>query len=93
MQLLVYPTKDASTGEILAMDSVAVGAHQRKLFEWLCENGSIEPVREYDPAQLHITPAEVLRLIQAGDPAWRGMVPAPVADLIAERGLFSAMAA
>ena len=75
------------------MDSVEVGAHQRKLLEWLCENGSIEPIREYDPAQLHITPAEVLRLIQAGDPAWRGMVPPPVADIIARRGLFSPVAA
>ncbi|HYO81821.1 MAG TPA: TonB-dependent receptor, partial [Bryobacteraceae bacterium] len=93
VRLLVYPTKDSSTGEILSMDSISVGAHQRKLLEWLCENGSIEPIRDYDPAQLHITPAEVLRLLQAGDPAWRGMVPAPVADLISRRRLFGALAA
>ena len=93
MRLLVYPTKDTAAGEILTVESVEVGPHQRKLFEWLCENGSIEPIRDYDPAQLHISPAEVLRLLQAGDPGWREMVPEPVADLIERRGLFSAVAA
>ena len=93
VRLLVYPTKDAVTGDILPVESVEVGPHQKKLFEWLCEKGLIEPIREYDPAQLHISPAEVLRLLQAGDPRWREMVPAPVADLIERRGLFSAVAA
>jgi len=90
VRLLVYPTKSAPAGEILTVESVEVGPHQRKLFEWLCENGSIEPIRAYDPAQLHISPAEVLRLLQAGDPGWREMVPAPIADLIERRGLFGA---
>ena len=93
VRLLVYPTKDAGAGEILTVESVEVGPHQKKLFEWLCEKGSIEPIHEYDPAQLHISPAEVLRLLQAGDPRWREMVPAPVADLIERRRLFSAVAA
>ena len=93
VRLLVYPTKDAATGEILTVESVKVGSHQKKLFEWLCENGSIEPIREYNSAQLHISPAEVLRLLRAGDPGWREMVPAPVADLIERRGLFQAVAA
>jgi hypothetical protein len=93
VRLLVYPTKDAAAGHILTVESVEVGSHQRKLFEWLCENGSIEPIRDYDPAQLHITPAEVLRLLKAGDPGWREMVPEPVADLIEERGLFSPVSA
>jgi hypothetical protein len=93
VRLLVYPTRDAAAGHILTVESVEVGSHQRKLFEWLCENGSIEPIRDYDPAQLHISPAEVLRLIKAGDPGWREMVPGPVANLIEQRGLFSPVAA
>ena len=93
VRLLVYPTRDTTTAEILTVDTVNVGANQRKLFEWLCENGSVEPIRDYDLAQLHITPAEVLRLLQAGDPRWRGMVPAAVADLIEQRRLFGAATA
>jgi hypothetical protein len=93
VRLLVYPTKDTAAGNILTVDSVEVGSHQRKLFEWLCENGSIEPIRDYDEKQLHISPAEVLRLLKAGDPGWREMVPAPVADLIEHRGLFRPVAA
>jgi hypothetical protein len=90
VRLLVYPTKDATTGDIQTVDSIALGVHQRKLFEWLRENGSIEPIREFDLAQLHITPGEVLQRLQNGDPKWREMVPAPVAELIQRRGLFSA---
>lgn len=88
--LLVYPTKDATSGEILTMDSIPWATHQRKLFEWLRENGSIESIREFDPTQLHITPGEVLRTLQAGDPRWREMVPPPVAEVIERRGLFAA---
>lgn len=88
VRLLVYPTRDAGTGNLLTVDSIALGAHQKKLFEYLRENGSIEPIRDFDPEQLHITPVEVLRRLQAGDPQWRGMVPAPVAELIEQRGLF-----
>jgi hypothetical protein len=93
VRLLVYPTKDAATGEILTVESVEVRTHHRKLFEWLCESGSIGAIRDYDPAQLHISPAEVLRLLQSGDSRWRGMVPEPVADLIEQRRLFSGAAA
>jgi hypothetical protein len=90
VRLLIYPTKHAVTGEILTVDSLPIGGRQRKLFDWLRENGAIEPVREFDPAQLHITPAEVLRRLQSGDPSWREMVPPQVAELILQRDLFVA---
>jgi hypothetical protein len=90
LKLLIYPTKDPATGEILTADTVAVPPRHKKLYEYLRDMGLIEPIREYDPAQLQITPAEVLRRLQAGDSSWRGMVPAPVADLIQQRGLLGA---
>jgi hypothetical protein len=90
VRLLVYPTKDVNTGEILTVDSIAPGLQERKLFEWLRENGFIEPIRGFAPAQLEITPAEVLRRLQTGDPTWREMVPQPVAELIERRQLFTA---
>jgi hypothetical protein len=89
-KLLVYPTKDSSTGVIATADTVAVPGRLKKLYEHLRERSSIEPVREFDAAQLHVTPAVVLQKLQAGDPAWRDMVPPQVAELIQQRGLFAA---
>jgi hypothetical protein len=89
--LLIYPTKD-SAGELSTADSVAVPAREKKLFNYLRENGSIEPIREFDGAQLDVTPGDVLRKLQEGDARWRDMVPAPVAELIESRGLFAAPA-
>ena len=63
---------------------------QKQLYDYLRQNGCIEPIREFDPAQLHITPGEVLQKLQAADPEWRTMVPGPVADLIQLRGIFGA---
>jgi hypothetical protein len=88
VRLLIYPTKDSPDGELSTADTIAVPERQKKLYEYLRENGSIEPIEEFDAAQLHITPGEVLRKLQANDPSWREMVPAQVADLIERRGLF-----
>ena len=91
VKLLVYPTR-GSDGQISTADSIAVPAPQRKLYDYLRETGSIEPIRDYDAAQLHITPAVVLQRLRSGDPAWREMVPSQVAAMIEQRGLFAAAA-
>jgi hypothetical protein len=92
VRLMIYPTRDSAAGELSTADTIAVPDRQKKLFEYLRGNGFIEPIGEFDPAQLHITPAEVLQKLQANDPSWREMVPAPVADLIEQRGLFRSAA-
>ncbi len=89
--LLIYPTKGAG-GELSTVESTGVPPRVKYLFEYLRENGSIEPIREFDPAQLHISPGDVLQMLQAGDPRWRDLVPAQVADVIHDRGLFGALA-
>jgi len=91
VKLLVYPTRN-SAGQISTADSIAVPARQKKLYDYLRETGLIEPIRDFDAAQLHITPAVVLQKLQAGDPVWREMVPAQVAAMIEQRGLFAAAA-
>ena len=91
-KLLIYPTKNSASGTISTVDSIPVPAGQEKLYEYLREAGLIEPIREFDEAQLHITPADVLQKLQAGDPAWREMVPPQVAAMIEQRGLFAAAA-
>lgn len=90
VQLLIYPTKDPATGAISTADSISVPDRQKKLYDYLRQNGSIEPIRDFDAAQLHVTPTEVLAKLQAGDQQWREMVPPQVADLIAQRHLFAA---
>jgi hypothetical protein len=92
VKLLIYPTKESATGQLSTADSVEVPARQKKLYDFFRECGCIEPVREFDSTQLHITPGEVLKRLQAGDPQWREMVPAQVADLIQQRSLFAAPA-
>jgi hypothetical protein len=88
VKLLVYPTRDGAGGEVRTLDSVVVPEAQKKLYEYLRENGLIEAVVEFDAAQLHVTPAEVLTKLRAGDSSWKGMVPAVVAEMIEKRGLF-----
>jgi hypothetical protein len=87
VKLLIYPTKDAG-GQLSTAENIQVPATQRKLYEYLRENCMIEPIREFDDAQLQITPADVLQKLRSSDPAWRTMVPPRVADLIAQRHLF-----
>ena len=88
VKLMIYPTKDSADGPLSTADSLVVPAEQKKLYEYLRENGSIEAIREFEQAQLHISPGDVLRRLQAGDATWRELVPAQVADLIVQRGLF-----
>jgi hypothetical protein len=88
VKLLVYPTRVGATGEVLTLDSIAVPDRHRKLYEYLRDNGSIVAIRDFDAAQLHITPGEVLGKIRSGDSSWKEMVPAPVAEMIEQKLLF-----
>jgi hypothetical protein len=89
VKLLIYPTKDSASAELQTADSIAEADGERKLYCYLRDKGSIEPIREFDSVQLHITPGDVLQKLQAGDPQWREMVPPQVAEIIDRRGLFT----
>jgi hypothetical protein len=93
LKLLIFPTKDPVTGEISTADTIAVPERHRKLYDYLREIGSIEAIRQYDEAQLSVTPGGVLQKLQAGDVTWREMVPVQIANLIQQRGLFGAVKA
>jgi len=68
--------------------NVQVHPHLRNLYQHLLENHYIECIVGYNPATLSIFSRDVLALIQAGDPAWETMVPAPVATAIKRHALF-----
>jgi hypothetical protein len=61
--LFVYPTKEAETGELTEADQVIVGPKSQHLYQFLLENGYIQSIQEFDPAELHITPGGVLARI------------------------------
>jgi len=88
VELLIYPTRISTDGQLSTADSLEIPDGQKRLYEHLREKGSIGAIREFDEAQLHVAPGEVLQKLQAGDPAWRYMVPPQVADLITQRKLF-----
>jgi hypothetical protein len=89
VKLLIYPTRDTAEGEILTADSVQVPEKYKSLYTYLQQNGSIEPIRDFNAAELHETPGAVLARLQSGDPGWEALVPAEVARLIKEQNLFA----
>ena len=67
VKLLIYPTRETAAAEVNTADLLDVQPRQRILYKYLLENGSIEPIQEFDVRQLHITPREVLTRLQSGD--------------------------
>jgi hypothetical protein len=88
VKLLVYPTRQTDAGEITTADQVQVKSELRHLYRYLVDNGAIECIREFNPAELHFTPGGVLAGIQAGDPAWEKLVPPQAVEVIKREGLF-----
>jgi hypothetical protein len=58
------------------------------LYDHLLENRNIVDIQHFNPNILDIYHKEVLKQIRDGTPGWEEKVPAPVAQLIRERGLF-----
>jgi hypothetical protein len=88
VRLLVHPTKNSATGEISTADNFQVKAPLTHLYRYFYENGFIVPIREFDAAQLDVTPGEVLKKLQSGDASWEQLVPPAAAGLIKERRFF-----
>lgn len=88
VRLFVYPTVDAQTGNLITADQIDVTPRLKDLYSYVFDNGFIEAIRDFDAAQLHISPAEVMARIQSGDPGWEALVPAAAAAVIKEKDLF-----
>jgi hypothetical protein len=86
--LYVYPWKNSRTGELVTADTFRVSPGLQQLYAYLRASGRIEPVRDAVVADRTILPRGVLTLIQAGDPAWESMVPAPIVAEIRAKRLF-----
>jgi hypothetical protein len=88
VKLLAYPTVSAETGELETAAELDISRKLSHLYAHLFDNGFIEPIRDFDPEQLHVTPGDVLQKIQSGDATWENFVPGAAVALIRRNGLF-----
>ncbi len=86
--LYVYPSRDPQSGRLLTLEDLQLDAEVKPLYDYLVGKGRMVPATNIDESQLHIFPADVLKLIQAGDPRWETMVPKKAVDTIKSRRLF-----
>ncbi len=89
LKLYAYPLREAKTGALITAGNLRVAPHLRHLYAYLIENRLIESLRDFDERCLPIFSRDVLAKIHSADPAWEGMVPPAVAQIIKERKLFN----
>jgi hypothetical protein len=93
VKLFILPTRETDSGELTTSDRLEVKPELNQLYRHLVDNGYIEGIREFDPADLQFTPGAVLAGIQSGDLGWEKLVPPQAAAMIKEKGLFGYRAA
>ncbi len=88
VKLYVYPWLNRETGKIVTLDTLEVAPNLRHLYAHLVENHFVEDIRHFNPDYLTISSTGVIEKLQAGDAAWEGEVPSPVAEVIKAKKLF-----
>ena len=88
VKLYVYPWLNRETGKIVTLDTLEVAPNLRHLYAHLVENHFVEDIRHFHPDYLTISSTGVIEKLQAGDAAWEGEVPSPVAEVIKAKKLF-----
>jgi hypothetical protein len=79
---------DRKTGKILLVDDIEMEPDVKHIFNYLVENRKIRNLRQANRKWLHITPDEVLRLMDANDSRWETMVPKYVSKRIKTLKIF-----
>jgi len=89
VKLYIYPWLNRETGQIVTLDTLEVAPNLRHLYAHLVENHFVEDIRNFNADYLAVSSAGVIEKLQAGDAAWEGEVPAPVAAVIKAKKLFA----
>ncbi len=89
VKLYIYPWLNRETGQIVTLESLEVAPNLRHLYAHLVENHFVEDIRNFNAGYLAVSSAGVIEKLQAGDAAWEGEVPAPVAAVIKAKKLFA----
>jgi len=87
-KVYVYPTRDPKTGRVETWESLQLPHPWQHLHRLLIDLGAIVPISPSDESYLSIQTADVLAMIQNGDPAWERLVPPKVAEIIRADRLF-----
>ena len=88
VKVYVYPTRDPKTGRVETWESLQLPHPWQHLHRLLIDLGAIVPISPSDESYLSIQTADVLAMIQNGDPAWERLVPPKVAEIIRADRLF-----
>ncbi|MGK5110853.1 MULTISPECIES: TonB-dependent receptor [unclassified Geodermatophilus] len=86
LKLFVYPM--LRDGEVVTVDTLAVGEGLQPLYDYLYRRGSFVGLDNYKPDYLPILSRDVLRRIPTDDETWTSMVPSEVCEVIKKRGFF-----
>jgi hypothetical protein len=84
----VYPTRDATTGQLQTLETPPPAPPWQHLQELLVALGRLTQIEPLDESYLSIRTPEVLKLIEEDDPSWESMVPPRVAEIIRAKRLF-----
>ncbi len=87
VRLYVYPRKEAND-QLITTENIPVPENMRHLLAHLWANHLIEDLQGVNCSNLDIHYDELIKKIRTGDPAWEGMVPAAVRDIIKSRKYF-----
>lgn len=88
MRVYLYPYTDPSTGDKLTSDNLKVSDNLKELYKYFKLNQRIVDIKIYDASLSKIYSREILAMIAAGISGWEDKLPAGVADMIKERGMF-----
>jgi hypothetical protein len=88
VRMFVYPTRQTGDADLTTARDLEVKPALACLYKYLAENRFIDSLRDFDPDELHVTPAAVLAAIQSGSPGWEASVPAEAAAVIKQKRLF-----
>ena len=74
-RIYIYPTVDSGSGKMKLARDAEIPLHSRHLFAYLLENSYIREIPECLEDCALSTSADVRRLIEQGNPAWKELVP------------------
>lgn len=73
---------------LITAENIQIADHLTGLYEYLLENGFIEPIRSHTEENMNILSRFVIEKIKRGDESWKDLVPQEVADYISTHGLW-----
>ncbi len=87
-RLLIYPTIDEHSGEMMTLDNLPIEDNMRLMVKHLIRNNYIIPVKRVKQERLSIRSRDVLREIMEGNPEWIEKVPIYIAEEVITKKLF-----